>query len=146
MEAGHGYAIPKIKKIIYPNTIIKIVGNSNGDSSYYNNSLNQVVLPNNLQEIGKYAFYGCTALTNIEIPSTVTSIGYEAFYGSSGLTSIGIPSSVTRIEEWVFYECSSLKTVNYTGTMAQWQQISIVSYNMQLTNATIICTDGTINQ
>ena len=96
--------------------------------------------------IGGSAFQYCSRLTSIEIPNSVTSIGYSAFEGCSSLTSIEIPNSVTSIGSYAFYNCSSLTTVNYTGTMEQWRQISIGTYgNDDLKNATIICTDGTLN-
>ena len=120
---GHdGSNIPNVKTLIYPNTITKIIG-TKGD---YNRILEKVILPSNLREIGEQTFYECTNLNNIEIPSSVISIGKEAFY-----------------------RCDSLTTVNYTGTKAQWQQINIENTNnnnSDLTNAQIICTDGTINQ
>ena len=84
--------------------------------------------------------YGCK---NTIIPSSVTSIATMAFYDCDSLTSIEIPSSVTSIESGAFYYCNGLKTVNYTGTMAQWQQIS---GKEELSEVQIICTDGTLNQ
>ena len=49
-------------------------------------TLNEIVLSDELTSIGKYAFYGCTALKTITIPSSVTSIGDYAFAGCSNLT------------------------------------------------------------
>ena len=53
-------------------------------------------------ELGKYAFYGCSGLTSLTIPSGVTSISDLAFEGCSGLTSLTIPSSVTSIGWYAF--------------------------------------------
>ena len=47
-----------------------------------------LVIPNSVTEIGKDAFYGCTALTSLTIPESVTSIGDYAFYSCSDLRSV----------------------------------------------------------
>lgn len=126
--------MPKIKTIIFPNTITKIVG-MGGDNSK-NPTLQKVVLPNKLVEIGDYSFSE-TKISNITIPESVTSIGYGTFRGCENLSSIKIPNSVTSIEEFAFWFCTSLTTVNYKGTEEQWNQITIGSDNTPLTNATI---------
>ena len=78
-------------------------------------SVKTVILPKNLEIIGKSSFACCYDLTDIIIPDSVTSI------------------------EWVaFFYCSSLTTVNYRGTQEQWKTIGIDGYgNEDLTNATI---------
>ena len=118
-----GYSIPKVKTIIYPNTIEKIQSYYTSNSKYFNNVMTKIILSNNLNVIGQHSFWGC-----------------------SGLTSIEIPSSVTNIEDYAFYKCDNLVTINYQGTKVQWQQINIGSNNTSLANAQIVCTDGTINQ
>ncbi len=48
--------------------------------------ITKVKIPGTVKEIGKMAFYGCTALKNIEIPSSVTEIGESAFENTPWLT------------------------------------------------------------
>ena len=67
-----------------------------------------LVIPNSVTSIGKYAFYRCSGLTSITIPNSVTSIGNDAFNGCSGLTSVSIGSGVTSIGESAFYGCVGL--------------------------------------
>ena len=73
--------------------------------------LTGITIPNSVTSIGKYAFDGCTGLTGIVIPNSVTSIGYNAFRGCDGLTSIVIPNSVTSIGSDAFAGCTRLKIV-----------------------------------
>ena len=83
----------------------KIVSGGNyyydGSRSYYTSN----------DEIGAYAFKGCSGLTSLTLPSGVTSIGHSAFSGCSGLTSLTLPSGVTSIGTSTFSGCSGLKYI-----------------------------------
>jgi hypothetical protein len=50
---------------------------------------------------------------------------------------VTIPDSVTSIGYEAFYYCSSLTEVYYNGSAAEWNSISIGSYNDYLENATL---------
>lgn len=57
-----------------------------------------------LEEIGDYAFYGCTGLAGdlTILPYTIKSFGAHAFEGS-GLTSLaGFPSAITEVSPYCF--------------------------------------------
>lgn len=129
-------------------------------------ALEHIELPKNLQTIDSYAFEYCTNLVSIDIPNSVTYLGCGAFYRCSNLTnvkigngvtkiisyyngsswgtfyccsrlsSIVIPSGVTTIDTHAFYGDSNLKIVFYGGTKDDWGNISINSYNTDLTSAT----------
>lgn len=121
-------------------------------------NLTSVNIPNTVTSIADSAFSMCTNLTSINIPDSVTSIGECAFM-ESGLTSITIPSGVTSISSYMFKWCGNLKsvvipasvisigenvftasgltTVNYRGTQAQWNAITIADNSNPLKNATV---------
>ena len=69
----------------------------NAHNLYLNgNKVSDLVIPNNVRNIGDYAFSGCSGLTSVTIPDCVTSIGNSAFYNCSGLTGVHI----TDIVKW----------------------------------------------
>ena len=54
-------------------------------------------VPEGIQTIGDYAFYGCSPLKQIVIPESVKSIGSHAFQRCAGLREITIPGGVESI-------------------------------------------------
>ena len=108
--------------------------------------LYKVTIPNSLTKIGEYVLYRCGGLDSITIPESVTSIGSHAFDDCYNMSEITIPKSVTRIEEETFRYCEFLDYVYYSGTLEEWNAITIEDGNEYLTDATIYCTDGVINE
>ena len=106
--------------------------------------LTSIIIPNSVTSIGDLAFYDCSGLTSVTIPDSVTSIGDDAFYNCSGLTSVTIGNSVTSIGNYAFRDCSGLKNITYTGTIADWKNITKgINWNYEVpTDCIIHCTDG----
>lgn len=76
--------------------------------------ITEAVIENGVEDIGTYAFVGCTALTSVTLPNTVKTIGARAFSGCTALQSIEIPASVETIGSRAFNGCSSLQSVSLT--------------------------------
>ena len=80
-----------------------------GASLYLNGELvTDLVIPEGVTKIEKFAFAWCKDLNSVTIPSSVTSIGNGAFTFCQNLTSVVIPQSVSEIGYGVFYRCSNL--------------------------------------
>ena len=86
----------------------------------------ELVIPDAVTSIGQYAFRGCSSLTSVVIGNSVTSIGNDAFSSCRGLTSITIPNSVTNIESYAFYDCEGLEDVHISD-IATWCDIDFAS-------------------
>ena len=79
---------------------------------YLNNELvEELLIPEGVNGIGRYSFCGCTSLKSIVLPDTVSSIGAYAFYNCRNLASFTIPDSVTSIESYTFYNCYGLESI-----------------------------------
>lgn len=68
--------------------------------------ITDLVIPNTVTSIGKYAFIHCDGLTSVTFPNTVTSIGEAAFFSCHSITSIiceaAVPPSCGEVVfEWV---------------------------------------------
>jgi hypothetical protein len=64
-------------------------------------SLTNVVLRENLTDIGDYAFYGCTSLRSIALPNSVTNIGERAF-ARTGLSNLVLGGNISSIGNSAF--------------------------------------------
>ena len=99
-------------------------GNFSANPMYYSHNfyindqeIKDLVIPNSVDSIHNYAFYGCSSLTSVTIGNSVTSIGKNAFGYCSSLTSITIPNSVTSIGESAFYGCDSLRSITIPNSV-----------------------------
>ena len=68
---------------------------------------NDVVMPNTVTYIGRYAFEG-SRINEPHIPDSVTFIDDCAFRDCGGFMQVSIPGSVKAIADQVFYHCTNL--------------------------------------
>ncbi len=74
-------------------------------------TLVSVILPDELDSIGKFAFMECTTLKSIVLPEKLKSIEFQAFYNCSELDTITLPANLTTIQPGSFSKCTSLKKI-----------------------------------
>ena len=103
--------------------------------AYQGNETN-LILPDGITAINKYAFQYCSGLTSITIPDSMTSIGSYAFYYCSGLTSITIPDNVTSLGHYTFSCCRVLTNVTIGNGVTYIGRETFSCCN-RLTNVTI---------
>lgn len=128
------YGCESLKSAELPDSITNI-----GDRAFNTcRSLESVKLPGGLKTIGNSVFFWC-ALKSVTIPDGVEMIDNFAFHGCSELTDITIPQSVTSIGEGVFYDCGALADIYYSGSMADWNDISIADKNSGIAGAELHC-------
>lgn len=80
-----------------------------------NLSIEEVIVPFVIEEIGNYAFEDCTNLRTLrfEVGSRLERIGEKAFYRTTALTYIDLPDSLVEIGERAF-AYSGLTTIDNT--------------------------------
>lgn len=84
--------------------------------------INITQIPENIKNIGGYAFSNCKNLTNITIPNSVTNIGWGTFFNCTNLTNITISNGIKNIGSWVFSYCRKLTsvTIGNSVTSIEW--------------------------
>jgi len=133
--AHHLYLNDKeVKDLVIPNSVTSI-----GRWAFQGCSgLTSVTIPNSVASIGNYAFYGCSSLTSVTIGNSVTSIGSFAFEGCSGLTSVTIPNSVTSIDYYAFSGCTGLTSITI-GNSVTYINSSAFRNCTSLTSVALFC-------
>lgn len=76
-----------------------------------------VRIPDTVQKIRKFAFYGCRHLTEMQIPQSVNHIQYGAFRKCENLKQILIPVSVTQCENPDFPPDTLVQVQGNSGIM-----------------------------
>ena len=95
------------KSIILPNDIQKV-----GKKAFSNfTALESIIIPDSVTEIGESAFEGCSSLKNVTMPRNLKIIGPSAFKDCGKLENITIPSGVTYIGGSAFSGCRELTNV-----------------------------------
>lgn len=106
-----------------------------------------VIIEENVEKIGGNAFSYCDKLLSVEIGNGTNVIEQSAFFDCVNLSQITIPNSLQHIKQYAFYSCKKLLTINYQGTIAEWEKIQKVNdWNYGTNNYKIYCTDGTIDK
>ena len=100
-----GSNTPKIKNVIIPENVIEI-GDYAFNSCKY---ITGLVLEDGVTTIGTRAFYNCAAITNVTVPDSVTSIGAYAFSGCKALTEAALGNGCATIPESCFANCTVLE-------------------------------------
>lgn len=72
--------------------------------------LNELILSEGTEIIGKRAFYKCKELKNARIPESVIRIEAEAFYFCS-LEDLQLPEGLQELGDKAFFKCNGLKSV-----------------------------------
>ena len=72
----------------------------------------KITLPNQIESIGNFAFYGCANLHSVELPEHLTRIGDKAFR-DSGLESLELPYNLKSIGEESFAGSIDLQSIRF---------------------------------
>ena len=100
-------------------------------------NITSITCPNSVLYIGNRAFYYCKALTSIEMSDKILTIGSYAFENCK-ISSISLPKTLRS-----YYAGSNIKTINYAGTVAEWNSISKNSGDSFI-GVTVNCSNGTV--
>jgi len=95
------------KNIVIPDDVVTI-----GKYAFYNwDCLESVEMSDSVESIDYYSFAYCDNLKSVTLGNNTKTIGECAFVACKSLSSIDIPDSVTTLNTNAFSDCISLKSV-----------------------------------
>lgn len=94
---------------IYPEVVFATGSKllSIGENAFSNSEIGKIILPDGVEEMGRYAFKGCQLLRIAHISDNLKTIPYMAFKDCYRLMEFNLPASLEVIEEEAFYQCGS---------------------------------------
>ena len=94
----------RITKIVISEGITAI-----GDSAFAGWDVEELILPNSLETIGRDAFYRCLQLADITWGNGLKTIGELAFGSCAALKELNLPASLESIGTDAFHSCTELE-------------------------------------
>ncbi len=96
--------------------------------------LTNLVIPDNVDQIKDYTFYGCNSITKVTIPSTVTIIGQSSFSWCVNISELIFEknSQLTTIKSQAFDTCPALTTVKLPASITTMGDYIFSGFGMQL--------------
>lgn len=145
-----------------------------GDNTFSRSQITSIVIPEGVTDIGDSAFGNCNLLTRVSIPDSIKNLSPSAFWGtdnlqyniyngakylgnssnpyvvlvgavSQGITECTVHNGTKVIGESAFSGCDKLKSINFTGTVAQWNGITKGNnWYLYIPATKVICSDGEV--
>ena len=102
---------------------VRIIGEGNMTLNTNSYIMNELVMPDSVEEIGKLAFSDCRGLEKIRFSNRLSTIGAHCFSGCKNLKSISLPTSVETIGLGAFSACG-LTAVSVPGLVKSIDEYS----------------------
>ncbi len=102
-----------LSAIVLPHSITAIKDNAFSNCASLNGTL---VIPENIKEIGTFAFSGCSGISKVVVPNKTKTIKPGAFNGCTSLTTAYIGDSVSKVQDGAFAGCDNLEKVIFGGS------------------------------
>ena len=109
-------------------------------------SLQEVVLPEGLEEVGSFCFMDCHSLERVGLPSTVKKIDSSAFKNCRRLTQLELPEGLETVGYDAFGGCRRLGRMRIPSTVKKrGLSFSLLPHEEQETNSLWQDTDDEIS-
>lgn len=102
----NAFLMSSVTSVVIPKQIEKI----GKDAFRYCFKLKSVQLPEGLKTMDEYSFFNCTSLSEIRLPQTLETIA-NGVLGSCALKYVYIPNSVTSIGDGALTGCPELRSI-----------------------------------
>lgn len=100
-------------------------------------SLQEIIIPDTVTELGSCCFQYCYDLQSVTIPDSITVIPNRAFSNCSALTEVTLPDTITEIGSNAFYDTAIVEAqaenpVQYVGNWAVQSKNNLTTEEQEL--------------
>ena len=88
-----------------------------------NDNLHAFRFPSRLERIGAEAFLGCTQLKEIHLPEGFKSVGKNTFYWCFRVTDMSLPSTLDTVDEQSLSLCDEFASVSYPSCTIRFNRM-----------------------
>lgn len=125
VEKAYGYSSTYEIKGIYRNKEVKYIA----DKAFYNKTkIENIILPSQIVEINRQAFFGCSRLKNINLEN-VNVIHKNAFSYCQMLDNVNL--NCTHLGASAFYHCDSLSNIDFGNKIKTIGSLSLAETNIE---------------
>ena len=132
IASGGFNEVHNLSKVTIPNTVT-IIGDNAFKHSGNNSTSFEIIMSENIKEIGASAFEGCNKLSSIELPEGLKKIGDRAFAECNGITKIILPSTLETLGSSAFVTCNNLRTVEFNSWVSIGENVFQNCSNLVIT-------------
>ena len=129
-----------IQTINIPENIVEI-----GEYAFYNSTIEHVIIPNNVLYCGINSFAYCYKLRIVYIGDGLEVIFQDMFYNCRNLVRVTLGANIKVIRPGAFKHCPKLTTIHYDGNLSEFTgiDIDVDAFDRDHT-INIVCKNGTI--
>ena len=132
VESYAFYGCKRLETVIWSSSINVIPA-----YTFTNSGIKNLTLTDNVTEIGKFAFNGCSQIQEINIPDSVTTIREKAFQGCSGAKTLVLGKNLKTIEASGFNGLTSVTSITYNAiNMDNFTNSNYIFANLGTTQGT----------
>ena len=99
-------------KVVIPTSIEKVEVTGIADGAFkLNGYVSEIVIPEHVEYVGDFAFFGCEYLTSVTMTDTLTSLGQGVFENCKALKSVVLSKSIETVPAYAFRNCAALTSI-----------------------------------
>jgi len=102
-------------------------------------TVSDLVIPDGVENIGSYTFYGMNQLISVKFPETLKTTGLSSFYGCQRLTTLDLGSGIQSIGKQSFQNCAMLGSVRFPASL---RTIGMQAFSNCSSMTEVILNDG----
>jgi hypothetical protein len=107
----------KLDTVVFPEIKPVKTGFAVGKYAFADTSLSNIELPENVTDLGRSAFQGCSILKDITLPDSLKTVGESCFSGCELLTELKLGSNVTAVGANMIENCSKIKELTIPSSV-----------------------------